>query len=115
VPSWTAGPASGDSKSVWQPVASQSFWPLDASHAWTPPPRLPVTTVPRSAWMEYTQASVDTRHRSPPSRASSANRVGPSEAWMRPSATAMDQATSRVLKRRRPVATSSACTSKEVT
>lgn len=34
---------------------------------------------------------------------------------MRPSATAMDQATSRVLNWRRPLATSSACTSKEVT
>ncbi len=31
VPSWTTGPASGVSKSVWAPVSSHSFWPLDAS------------------------------------------------------------------------------------
>lgn len=115
VPSCSTGPASGDSKSVWQPEISHSFCPPEASHAWTPPPRVPVITVPRSALREYTQASVDSRHRSPPSRASRANRVGPSEAWIRPSATAIDQATSRVLKRRRLVATSRACTSKEVT
>ena len=52
VPSWTAGPASGASKSVWAPASSHSFCPVDASHAWTPPPRVPVTTVPRSAWSE---------------------------------------------------------------
>lgn len=49
VPSWIAGPDSGDSKSVWAPLISQSFWPFEASQAWMPPPRVPVTTVPRSA------------------------------------------------------------------
>ncbi len=47
--------------------------------------------------------------------ASSAYRLGPSEAWIRPSETAIAQATSRVLNWRRPLATSRACTSKDVT
>lgn len=72
VPSKIAGPASGVSKSVWAPVTSHSFSPLDASHAWTPPPRVPVTTVPRSVFSEYTQASVWRRQRSVPSAPSSA-------------------------------------------
>lgn len=72
MPSWTAGPASAVSKSVCAPVVSQSFSPVDASHAWTPPPRVPVTTVPRSALSEYTHASVWSRQRSAPVTASRA-------------------------------------------
>lgn len=41
VPSKIAGPASGVSKSVWAPEVSHSRSPFDASHAWTPPPRVP--------------------------------------------------------------------------
>lgn len=72
MPSWRASPASDVSKSVCAPVISQSLSPVDASHAWTPPPRVPVTTVPRSAFREYTHASVCSRHRSLPLVASRA-------------------------------------------
>lgn len=89
--------ASAVSKSLCAPVTSHSFSPLDASQPWTPPPRVAVRTVPRSAVRAYTQASVDSRHCSAPVVASSAYSEGPSEAWILPPSTAIAQATSRVL------------------
>ncbi len=108
------GPASAVSKSLCAPVTSSQLLAAGRLPALDAAARVAVRTVPRSALTAYTQASVDRRHCSAPVVASRAYSEGPSEAWILPPRRPSPRPRP-VLNWRRPLPTSSAWTSKDVT